>query len=209
MLTLSRRQERFYRPSWGDVFARTWPGHDWNTEETKPEPVFVESIDEATGKTIRTPTGEETVSLVLVRWPDTNDRPAPSDAEIEAAAPAAWAAAAREAGRRIVDRRAEGERLQHITPGDGQALVYIEKLVEARTVAALGGKSAAEDYPLLAAEGDDIAAIAAAVLAQAAAWKASAADIERRRLGAKRDIAAAADIDAVETVLAAGGWIRI
>lgn len=208
MLTLTRRQERFYRPSWGDVLSHAWPGpaHQWNADESRPEPVFVETVDEATGKTIRTPTGDETVSLTAFVWAEDNAVPAPTEAEIEAAAPAAWLAAARRVGKNIVDRRAEGERLRHITPGDGQALVYVEKLSEARTVAALGGKPRPEDYPLLAAEGDDIAAIASAVLFQADAWKAIAADIERRRLGAKRDIAAAADVDAVEAVLAAGGW---
>ncbi|MGE0724818.1 MAG: hypothetical protein AB7O45_10605 [Alphaproteobacteria bacterium] len=211
MLTLTRRQQRFYRPSWGDVLSHAWPGpaHEWNAEETRPEPVFVETVDQRTGETIRTPTGDETVSLQSVAWAERNPVPPPTEAEIEAAAPAAWLATARATAKRIVDRRAEGERLQHITPGDGQALVYVEKLAEARAVVALGGKPAAGDYPLLAAEGEDIVATADAVLAQAAGWKAIAADIERRRLGSKRDIDAAADIDAVEAVLAAGGWIRV
>lgn len=210
MPILTRKQDRWFKPSWADVFRHAWGDLEWRLDETKPEPVYVRDakgdlvLDDADRPVL---TGDETVEIERVRWAETNARPQPSDAEIEAAAPAAWLVAAQRLGKSIVDRRAEGERLQHITPGDGMAMVYVEKLAEARAALASGGDG---DFPLLAASGEKTVLDAArAVVVQADAWKRIAADIEARRLGAKRAIAAAADVDAVEAALVAGGWLTV
>ncbi|MEW5727708.1 MAG: hypothetical protein AB1918_07775 [Pseudomonadota bacterium] len=105
-----------------------------------------------------------------------------------------------------VDAAAEAARQRWITPGAGQSMVYQQKATEARALKAGG----AGPWPHLEAEvgitgptADDVATI---VLAMEDAWLGVSAQIEAQRLTAKRDITAAADLAAVEAVLAALAW---
>jgi len=116
----------------------------------------------------------------------------------------------------IVDDQAEAARLQYITPGSGQAMVYERKRSEAEAwVADLSPDPA--DYPLLKARAErlnpgspDYPAVATEWNAKAATWLAIAADIEGIREGAKEAIAATADGSAGgddrETILAGLAW---
>jgi hypothetical protein len=101
---------------------------------------------------------------------------------------------------RNVDMQAEAARLAWITPGAGQAAVYLLKREEAMTYAADADPDP-EDYPLLGAEvgitAPTLGEVAAIVIALAAAWTDAAAAIEVIRLGAKRAIAEAETIEAV------------
>lgn len=102
----------------------------------------------------------------------------------------------RAAMERAIDEQAEALRLQHITPGSGQAMVYQAKLEEARALTSLEGEPNPEDFPLLAAsvgvDGGDIEAVAAAVLAMRVQWTALAAQIEHCRLHGKQAVRQAA-----------------
>lgn len=108
-----------------------------------------------------------------------------------------------------IDVAAEVARLRFITPGAGQAMVYQAKGEEAR--AALADTAPTPDaYPLLAAslgiDGETVSEVATAILAIETQWRVVAAQIERTRLLAKRDVGAAADGDAVAAILAALTW---
>lgn len=111
-----------------------------------------------------------------------------------------------ESAKETVDRLAEQERLKYITPGSGQAGVYLQKAAEAKA-ALLEESPSSGDYPLLAAsigiDGANITAVATAVATIAGQWTAVAAHIENVRLTAKKDIE---DGDDPETVLAALDW---
>jgi hypothetical protein len=139
-------------------------------------------------------------------------------AEEEAEVRARWAAdaplaleRARTGALAAVDAAAEAARLRYITPGAGQALSYLRKEEEARRFVALSQNDQAAatvgQFPMLAAalgaDGDTIAAVAGVVLNRAAAWGLIGAEIERRRLAAKRAIGAAAD----EAAIAAAGVV--
>lgn len=95
-----------------------------------------------------------------------------------------------------VDTAAEAARLRYITPGAGQALEYVATETEARAYGAAVSPVAA-DYPYLAAEvaaqggAVSMADVAAAVIAQADAWRPAGALIKELRRGAKIAIAAA------------------
>jgi hypothetical protein len=101
---------------------------------------------------------------------------------------------------RNVDMQAEGARLAWITPGAGQAAVYLMKREEAMAFAAAADPDP-DDYPLLGAEvgitAPTLGEVAAIVTALADAWTQAAAAIEVIRLGAKRAIAEAETIEAV------------
>lgn len=106
-----------------------------------------------------------------------------------------------------VDADAETERLKYITPGSGQAMVYREKREEANALKqaiAAGETIAAADYPHLAKEvgitATDLEAVADGVLAESASWKVISSEIEAVRLQAKKNIAAATDVDGVKVV---------
>lgn len=103
-----------------------------------------------------------------------------------------------------IDQRAESERLRYVTPGSAQTMVYMRKVQEAEAMA-LDDKPKEVNYPLLSAElgltADTLKEIAAAVIAKRDLWLGIAASIERKRLTAKRDIAAAADEDDMRAVL--------
>ena len=114
-----------------------------------------------------------------------------------------------------IDSQAEARRLRHITPGAGQAMVYLEKRREAEAaLAALEGAGGQPvdpaDYPLLAVElgvdGFDLQDTADLVIATAAAWTQIAAAIEGTRLGAKRAVDDAATPAEVDAILAEIAW---
>lgn len=126
-------------------------------------------------------------------------------------------ARARRDGARRVDALAEEARLQFITPGAGQALVYENKRREAEDC--LAEVAAAQtpdpqDYPLLAAEvgitAEDLVAVATVVAGLAAQWRTVAAYIEALRLGAKAAIDAVTDgptaAAEVEAIIASLSW---
>lgn len=198
LLKIVRKREAWFKPSFGQIFEETWPTADWTVNETKPETIKIKGPD---GKLVET--DEEFVLVEQIIW--RSEGSVPTSEQILAAGSAAWLSAAKKQAKRMVDRQAEGERLQFLTPGVGQAMVYMEKLEEARA----WERGEEGDFPLLRAEDRPIAAVVADVLKQAAAWKAAAADIEGRRLGAKREIEAAANVDAVEAALVARNWLAI
>lgn len=113
-------------------------------------------------------------------------------------------AADRAAAKQAIDDAAEACRRLWITPGAGQAMVYLEKRAEADRYVASGG---AGEYPILSAsvgiEGVDLASCASLVRATAAGWTGVAASIERLRLAAKVAAGAAttwAEIDAAMSI---------
>ncbi|MCM0751955.1 hypothetical protein DEA98_13750 [Brucella pseudogrignonensis] len=95
-----------------------------------------------------------------------------------------------------VDAAAEAERLKYITPGNGQAMTYQQKVAEAQAYKAASNPKAA-DYPILSSEvgitAETLAEVADIVLSAFAQWQQIGAMIESIRLGAKRDIDAAED----------------
>lgn len=117
----------------------------------------------------------------------------------------AQATTGKAAAKAEIDRQAEAARLRFVTPGSGQSAVYLAKAEEALALQTDGSPDPA-DYPLLAAsigiEGADLAAVAAVVLAQRAAWLTVAAAIEAERLGAKAAIDALDSPPAPEDVAA-------
>lgn len=106
-----------------------------------------------------------------------------------------------------VDREAERERMTMLTPGEGQAMVYAAKALEA----SLYNGGAAGDYPLLTAslgiDGDAMDVVAERVLARHNDINRKFAAIERVRLRAKRAIDAAETID-MATAAAKVTWPR-
>ena len=96
-----------------------------------------------------------------------------------------------------VDAEAEAFRAQFITPGAGQAMTYLRK--EAEAAAYLADDTV--PVPFLTAEaaatGVTVAALAAAVAAQAAAWLVVGPAIEGARIGAKKAIVQAGNIAAM------------
>lgn len=155
---------------------------------------------------------EELDSLV---WEGPGERPAL--AEIVRAAPAAWLDDAKANGKAMVDEQAEAERLAYITNGAGQAMVYTEKLYEARAFDR--GLAYPEDCHLLQSMVDagdidpmsggtitNISHAATVVMRTAAQWAQIAASIEVRRLRAKRAIDRAATVPEIEKAMAAEGW---
>lgn len=109
----------------------------------------------------------------------------------------------------IIDAAAEDERLKYITPGNGQAMTYQQKVAEAQAYKAASNPKA-EDYPILSSEvgitAETLSGVADTVLAAFAQWQQIGAAIEAVRLGAKRDIDAAADEPAARAVVDAIEW---
>lgn len=109
----------------------------------------------------------------------------------------------------VVDRDAESERLKYITPGTGQAMTYQQKVDEARAFKAATNPVMA-DFPVLSSEvgitAGTLAEVADIVLAAFAMWQQVGAMIENIRLGAKRDIDAAADAVAARAIVDAIEW---
>lgn len=108
-----------------------------------------------------------------------------------------------------VDAAAETERLRYITPGEGQAMTYQQKVDEARAFK-LASDPQAADYPVLFSEvgitAPTLAEVADIVLAAFAQWQKIGAAIESIRLGAKRDINAARDEAAASSIFDAVTW---
>lgn len=119
------------------------------------------------------------------------------------------------AARSRIDGAAERARLQWITPGAGQALVYQRKETQARACLVahdVNNPPPTGAYPALDIEvgitGADTRAVAQTVVALADQWGAIADAIEAQRLSAKAAIAAipdnAADIEAQIAAIEAG-----
>ncbi len=108
-----------------------------------------------------------------------------------------------------IDTAAETERLKYITAGTGQAMTYQQKVDEARALKAVSNPKS-EDYPILASEvgitAPTLAEVADTVLAAYRQWQQIGAAIEAIRLGAKRDIDAAADEATARAVVDATNW---
>lgn len=96
-----------------------------------------------------------------------------------------------------VDGEAEAFRTQFITPGSGQAMSYLRKELEAAAYLADNTASVPFLTAEAAATGVTVAALAAAVAAQAAAWLVVGPVIEGARIGAKKAIAEAGNIAAM------------
>ncbi|MCX2699269.1 hypothetical protein [Ochrobactrum chromiisoli] len=108
-----------------------------------------------------------------------------------------------------VDTAAENERLKYITPGNGQAMTYQQKVAEAQAFKAATSPQAA-DYPLLSSEigitAETLDEVANIVLGAFAQWQQIGAMIEAVRLGAKRDIDAAEDEAEARAIVDAIVW---
>lgn len=108
-----------------------------------------------------------------------------------------------------IDQAAETERLKYITPGNGQAMTYQQKVDEARAFkAATNPKST--DYPLLSSEvgitAGTIDEVADVILLAFTEWQQIGGAIERTRLSAKRDIDSAKDEAAARQIVDAAVW---
>lgn len=120
-------------------------------------------------------------------------------------------AGAREAALIRIDQEAEQQRHLHITPGSGQAMVYLAKEGQARACLADPDPDPA-NYPLLACTigierhpvtgevATTVSEVAAIVVAVAAGWAQVAAGIEAARLGAKATVEAAETVEDVQEV---------
>lgn len=109
-----------------------------------------------------------------------------------------------------IDAEAEAQRRRYITPGEGQAMVYLQKQAEARAFVADPNPSPVADYPLLYARanatGVTPAEVAAEWNARAGAWTAIAAAIETAREGAKSAVEAAATATEISAIMAVLAW---
>lgn len=108
-----------------------------------------------------------------------------------------------------VDRSAEAERMKYITPGQGQAMTYQQKVEEAKAYQAATNPKAS-DYPMLSAEvgitAPTLKQVVEVVLAAFLQWQIIGAEIEGIRLKAKKDIEEAKDEAAVRAVVEAIKW---
>lgn len=112
-------------------------------------------------------------------------------------------------GAMTVDTEAENVRLQFITTGSGQAMVYQEKVAQAQAYEAATVPQDA-DYPLLMAEsnvtGMSIDLVAQNILDTRAQWLLIATAIEQTRLQAKEDIQAALTPEEVYSIITNLVW---
>ncbi|MBO6805757.1 hypothetical protein [Thalassospira sp.] len=116
----------------------------------------------------------------------------------------------------LVDTDAERERLLLITPGAGQAMVYQEKKEEAARLQELIGNGTdlagidQSDFPFLSSEvgitGQNLTAVADAVVTQSTNWKLVSAAIEKVRLQTKSQIEAAEDVGTVRSIFDNVNW---
>lgn len=122
------------------------------------------------------------------------DRSSEIVAAIAELSPALHIAQKKDALKAAVDIAAETERLKYITPGEGQALTYMQKSDEARRYLS-AEEPVASDYPLLSAEvgitAPDIGGVASVVHAAYSHWQQIGAAIEAARIGGKAAIEAA------------------
>lgn len=96
-----------------------------------------------------------------------------------------------------IDQEAEAFRLRFITPGSGQAMVYMVKEAEARALRADAAAAAPHIESEAAARGLPSAGVAQIVIDMADTWRGLSAAIEGRRIGAKLAIEAAATVAGV------------
>ncbi len=125
-------------------------------------------------------------------------------------------AAMRQAAIEQVNAAAERARLQYVTPGAAQAMVYLEKAIVSGSflaqyptaTAALG--AAQVDWPLLAAEigitGASLFEVAQVFQAKRRQWTLLAAQIETIRRGVNIDLAAAQSEAAIDALVAGLQW---
>jgi hypothetical protein len=116
-------------------------------------------------------------------------------------------AAAQELRKAACNAAAAVSRAKFVTAINGQDMVYMTKLAEARdaqVVLDLGQTLDPADYPILAAEatatGQTLTAVVGLVLTTAAQWTQVAAQIEGARRGAIVAIEAATDVATVDAV---------
>ncbi|UYT54514.1 hypothetical protein OHI65_09110 [Brucella sp. MAB-22] len=111
-----------------------------------------------------------------------------------------------------IDAEAENERLKYITPGNGQAMTYQQKVDEARAFKAAASPQS-EDYPVLSSEigitGPTLADVADTVLIAFSRWQQVGAAIESVRLGSKRDVDEAENEVAARAVLDVIAWPKL
>lgn len=133
---------------------------------------------------------------------------------VAVAPPAPTLAEATAASRAAIDAAAGTARARYITVAPGQEATYMLKEAQARAYTAAGYPSATvADYPMVDAEAEalhgaaptaaQIQSAADGIIAQADAWIAKAAQIERARIAGKQAVAAAVDVASVETARAA------
>ena len=108
-----------------------------------------------------------------------------------------------------VNSEAEAQRKKYITPGEGQAMTYTEKLAQARAFQAATSPDPA-DYPMIANEigitASTAAGVAEAVITAYGAWAAIGAAIERVRMQTNKSIFDAVDADAARAVRVGVVW---
>lgn len=119
---------------------------------------------------------------------------------------------------RRVDDDAEAVRMRYLTPGSGMAMVYQEKFAQAQAVNAMGETAANAmsqldrdaQFPTLSAsvglEAPSLWGCAQLVLGKYAAFAALSLGIERSRLTAKSQIAAASTVQSVRDAYEAIAW---
>ncbi|MHB1053463.1 MAG: hypothetical protein ACYCZT_10400 [Thiobacillus sp.] len=121
---------------------------------------------------------------------------------------------AQAAAKTAIDAEAGAARARYITVVIGQEATYMLKEAQARAHKSAGYPSATvADYPMVEAEAKalhgaaptaaQIQSAADGIIAQADAWIAKAAQIERARIAGKRAVGAAVDVAGVETARAA------
>lgn len=103
-----------------------------------------------------------------------------------------------------IDSIAEAKRLEYITNGSGQILVYNEKVKEA-TLFSESGYVESEKYPFISKEASSIEKtpkeVADSILAKSQQWAEVGSSIEALRLKAKKDIESATDKIEIDSVL--------
>lgn len=102
-----------------------------------------------------------------------------------------------------IDRQAEAERLKYITPGDGQAMAYLEKERQARGYLTNASAEAFAHIHLeAAARGMSAVQVANEIVAMSDQWRLVSAVIESKRLGAKTAVTASSSKAAIDSAVA-------
>ena len=106
-----------------------------------------------------------------------------------------------------IDDAAEAQRARYLTPGSGQALVYLQKFNEAKAVLNAGDGIA--NYPLLAASVTGTGTLmttAQIVVAKMVQCYVGVAEIEATRISAKTAVSNAASVDEAAAVVSGLTW---
>lgn len=156
-------------------------------------------------------------AMEIFDWPDSLGA-MPAAADIAAWSAEYFAAVGKAQAMAEIDSQAEAARALWITPGSGQTLAYEAKRREAErwiddsapdpvTYPWAAGRAARLNGVTVGAVAvGQVQAVIDEWTAKVAAWEAAGIAIEDIREQAKEDIAAAADIAAVEAILAAIAW---